>query len=187
MFEGIDSSGKTTILNNLCGEPHIKTLSSPPSPYDQLKQQVLENACPMSRLVFFLASNIQISENVEKLLPYFNVISDRYVFSTIVYHMALERIPYSSIEKIVSESLPYMRMPEKVILFTVDREEQLKRYKNKKDDLLQKQLAKDDEFQKRLIDNYKSVLKSFESNWIEINTTNLTFEETKERVLSNFK
>jgi thymidylate kinase len=74
-------------------------------------------------------------------------------------------------------------MPDKVILFTVDREEQLKRQKNKKDDRFQNQLIQDDGFQIRVTENYRTILDTFQVDWIEVNTTTLSLEETRKIVL----
>ena len=137
----------------------------------------------MSRLLFFLSSNIQLSETIQKILPNYNVISDRYVFSTIVYHLAIENVPYSDISELVTGVLPNIRMPNKVILFTVDREEQLRRQQKKQDDLFQTQLIQNDDFQIRVTESYRTVLDDLNMDWIEINTTCNTPEETKEIVL----
>jgi thymidylate kinase len=101
--------------------------------------------------------------------------------------MALEQVPYSDIQNIVSVILPYIQMPDKVILFTVDRKEQLKRHQNKHDDVFQNQLIQNDEFQVRVTNNYRTVLNVFDINWEEINTTNLSLDETKEIVHAKLK
>jgi thymidylate kinase len=156
---------------------------SPPEPFNQLKSKIFEQAVPLSRLLFFLSSNIQLSETIQKILPNYNVISDRYVFSTIVYHLAIENVPYSDISELVTGVLPNIRMPNKVILFTVDREEQLRRQQKKQDDLFQTQLIQNDDFQIRVTESYRTVLDDLNMDWIEINTTCNTPEETKEIVL----
>lgn len=100
VLEGIDGVGKTTVGKALAatlkkrGMPTI-FLATPPSPFDALAANVIEQCSIASRFFFFLSSLVHASNSIRQSLSSAAVICDRYIYSTIAYHRAfgLQRIP----------------------------------------------------------------------------------------------
>jgi len=92
-IEGIDGVGKSTIatelstrLNNL-GIPTLM-MRSPVGDY-QLAAPYVNNICDVdSHYLFYLSGVKHTSEEIRKALGHHSVVCDRYIFSTLAYHIA---------------------------------------------------------------------------------------------------
>jgi dTMP kinase len=171
VFEGIDGAGKTTTAIALATAVNGMYIKSPPEPFTNIKQRILESAAPLARFTYFLSSNIQLSELAKVYLQRNHVISDRYVWSTIAYHAAMENIQPSELYNLAKPLIHNLLMPHYVIYLTVKRETQLQRLKIKADNALQKRLLMSENFQARLKQAYECVRSLFCVDWIEIDTS----------------
>mgnify|MGYP000250471117 CR=1 FL=1 len=177
VFEGIDGAGKTSIAKELAKSIHGLYIQSPPKPFDQIKQRVLENAVPIARFLYFLSSNIQLSELAKSALRKNHVVSDRYIWSTIAYHSALENISPNELKAIVMPFMKFLIMPDYVVFLTVKRKIQLQRLRNRVENGLQKRLLVSNDFQTRLKEAYRYSKELFDVNWIEIDTSYKSIHE----------
>jgi len=172
IIEGIDGTGKTTIAKQLAEEINGQYIKSPPPPFDKIKQHVLETATPMARFTYFLCSNIQLSVLAKTLLSKSHVVADRYVWSTVAYHAAIERLSVRTPIKLIASFRKFLLMPDLVIFLTVQRQVQLTRIKKRSDNSLQRGLLLSNEFQLRLMKAYRDVEELFEVPLLRIDTTN---------------
>lgn len=174
VLEGVDGTGKTTIarrISNAIGGQYIK---SPPEPFAGIKQHVLETATPTARFTYFLCSNIELSSLAESLMDRTHVVTDRYIWSTLAYHAAIENISPSRLKYLVAPFQKFLIMPDFVVYLTVSREVQLARVKDRSDDTLQLELLLSDQFQQRLRKAYRSVRDYFKVAWVEIDTSHMS-------------
>lgn len=186
ILEGSDGTGKTTICNKI-KNTNIKILKCPSSPYSSIKKMVLEKNVPYSRLFYFLASNYAISNLVSQVLTTQHVVCDRYFYSTFAYHAALEKKDISDLIEIINYVEKTIIIPDFIFYLKVDRDIQVKRCKERKDDKLQQGLLLDEEFQKRLEKNYMYFKKKYKTKWIEIDTSEKTIEEINKIILEKSK
>jgi thymidylate kinase len=89
-IEGLDGVGKTTIARTLAeriGGVYYKT---PPPPYDSIRQTIDLRADPRTRFCFYLSAVGYASHQIGQLLMTQPVVCDRYIYSTIAYHSAMD-------------------------------------------------------------------------------------------------
>ncbi len=188
MFEGIDGSGKSTVAELVAKQVRGMYLKSPPLPFSMAKQRILETAAPAARLLYFIASNIEITQIVNRTLPKRHVIVDRYLWSTFAYHAAIEGISISSMRPIWKALCSYLRLPDLVIFLTAERKTQLRRLSNRSDDALQIRLLRSGRFQRDLRRAYSLTRRMWPVPWIEIDTSKKTAEaiawEVSNKILS---
>jgi thymidylate kinase len=187
VLEGIDYAGKTTIaegLSNYVGSP---ILSSPPLPFKKIKREILEMAAPLARLCYFLGSNVQISTEVRNRMGSAHVICDRYIWSTIAYHAAMEQMSVESLMPFVEQVRPSLLLPNFVFFLTVRRDVQLLRAKTRSESGIQRDLLMSNDFQNRLSLAYDEARKLIGLvKWVSIDTSELTIQETLSRILETF-
>ena len=187
VLEGIDLSGKTTMANLLAHSFDAELLKSPPSPFESIKQSVLEEAAPLARLYYFLASDIQISKMASEILARKRVICDRYLWSTLAYHSAIENIPPQYLVDFAKPLLRSLLMPDLVIYLKVNRESQLSRAKKRADDRFQHDLLLSDKFQQILNESYEQTKILVEIPWLEIDTSNVSVSESLQEIVAGIR
>jgi dTMP kinase len=187
VLEGVDLSGKTTLAPLLANELGAKLLKSPPAPFDAIKTSVLENASSFARLLYFLAANLEVSRIITGVLKHQPVICDRYVWSTIAYHSAIENSPETNIDNILSLLINSLAVPDLVVLLRVNRQAQLLRAQNKYDDPFQQRLLSSEDFQKSLDTAYENVNQHFKAPCIKVDTSYRPIAETVNIVTAEIK
>ena len=181
-FEGIDGGGKSTVAELVAKQVHGIYLKSPPPPFSSLKQEILETVDPVARLVYFAASNIEITRLVNRALLKKHVIVDRYLWSTFAYHAAIEGIALSSLRPIWTAIGSYLRLPDVVVFLTVKRRTQLRRLSNRSDDALQVRLLRSNRFQRNLRRAYGRTKAIWPVPRIEIDTSTKSAEAVAREV-----
>lgn len=120
-IEGIDGVGKTTVsrmLANALGGTYYKT---PPPPYESIRAEIDKKADPCSRFYFYLSAVSFASTEIRALLRSQTVVCDRYIYSTLAYHIAMD-------ECFRGHALPpRLLMPDVTILLVAGESERLKR------------------------------------------------------------
>ena len=176
VFEGADGSGKSTVAELVANRVHGKYLKSPPPPFSELKQKMLETATPVARFVYFIAANIEVTRIVNETLRNKNAIVDRYLWSTFAYHAAIENVNPESMRPIWSALSSELRLPDVVVFLTVERRSQLERLSDRSDDALQVRLLKSNQFQRRIAQAYRLTKSMWPVPWIEIDTSDKSAE-----------
>ena len=184
VLEGIDGSGKSTVAHLLNNESDIYAFESPPALFSPIKQSILESAAPLARLTYFLAGNMQISEDIKDLVKQKHVVCVRYIFSTIAYHAALENIGVEDVMPIIRGYIKQLILPNIVAFLDVSREAQLSRLKDRIDDSLQSKLTASEDFQMRLRKAYIDTQNAFNIPWENINTELSSKQEIIDKIKS---
>jgi dTMP kinase len=184
VLEGVDFSGKTTVANLLSQLLGARVLKSPPPPFESIKQSVLEDAEPLARFCYFLASNVQISKMASAIIATESVVCDRYVWSTIAYYSAIENVSPQRIVDLANPILKSLLLPNMVVFLRVDRQSQLLRARNKVDNRLQHDLLLSDKFQQKLGQAYEKTRNLIKVQWLEVDTSNLSVSESVQEIVA---
>jgi len=183
VFEGIDGSGKTTQANMFAEKINaIFTCEPTPGKIGKTIREVLSGSkCQKETLALLFAADrvehvIEIEENLKKS----HVVSDRYVYSSIVYQTT-QGIP----EEFVYSINNYAKVPDLVVILDVDTEEALKRMEGREKEIFEKI-----EFQNKIREKYYEIINSKNSKftpkygYILIDTSKKSLEEVHEEILA---
>ncbi len=89
VIEGIDGVGKTTCVPLLAEKIQAACYKIPSGLFKRTRAEIDASADVQVRFSFYLTSVFHASIEIGKLLLSQNVVCDRYIFSTIAYHLAL--------------------------------------------------------------------------------------------------
>lgn len=119
-IEGIDYVGKTTNAQNVAKAIGGVYFKSPSERFESMRE-VFNNGDQTSKFLFYLATLVQGSNDIELLLDISPVVVDRYLFTTICYHA------YTGVrvEMIDLKQLPIIK-PDLNVCLTTTKEEWLK-------------------------------------------------------------
>lgn len=186
VFEGIDGSGKSSTSRLLKDELLAKGISAvcfediedKNNGFNKLKKFIKSEATIESSLFFYIASSIYKSKLIKELLKTQWVICDRYVFSTIAYHLAKginpKLIPYLNKTSIL--------LPDHFILLKTEETVRLKRLKTRPDttseDLTPKTPGSFFDQMEQSFESYKPTI---------IDNTNINIHETIDQILKILK
>lgn len=132
VVEGLDSTGKSTLSELLAVELDATLLKCPP----QLKAPQLtdsdlrdyfDNRTPQKRRSYYRAANLIASELAERALQKGHVVMDRYWTSTVAFASLDDDLLLD--QKWCGRYPPELRVPDVVILLTVDEENRIQRHK----------------------------------------------------------
>lgn len=91
VFEGIDGVGKSTLAKSVAEELDGRYYKTPPEPYAS-RRAIADQLPPDLRFSFYLESMLYASREVEQLLGQGElVIADRWIWTTLAYHFALDK------------------------------------------------------------------------------------------------
>lgn len=88
VLEGISGSGKTELCKLLAQQISAQYYTTPPKMFCPSRKEVDAKACLQSRFLFYLASVVQASHEINEILKSQSVVCDKYILSTICYHIA---------------------------------------------------------------------------------------------------
>jgi len=179
VIEGVDGAGKTMTAKSLERDYNFRYHATPPEGYKPIRGYISEYASPISRLLYYMAGNIDASINIEKTLREQDVICDRYLFSTIISHSLRENIKWQETFKLIIPFQNYLIIPVQTFLLDVEPEEQIKRInlRNNGNHSSSDRIILENEFLRlKFRTIYLEIAK--ELNWIIINTTHRKLEET---------
>jgi deoxyguanosine kinase len=88
LFEGVDGSGKTSLAKLLAADLGGQYYHSPPQCLEPLRAYA-NSATPQVRYRYYLLGNYITSHELSKLLESFDVVVDKYLYSTIAFHQVL--------------------------------------------------------------------------------------------------
>jgi thymidylate kinase len=89
-IEGLDAVGKTTVAKALAVALEGVYYKTPSSPYDSLRASIDAKADPVARFYFYLSAVAFASAEIGELLKTSPVVCDRYLYSTVAYHRAMD-------------------------------------------------------------------------------------------------
>lgn len=165
-FEGIDGSGKTTIMNKLKEILGDNGIVYTKEPY-QFEGGALELKYPYQRLFRFMEDHVLHLEEV--ILPALRegklVICDRYIDSNLAYRcvdMGSARNKHDAIIEWLEVLHSFSVWPYRTILFEIGPELAMKRCKNKGEELAFDQAEK-------LVDSYNNIANYYNLRFCKIN------------------
>lgn len=89
ILEGISGSGKTELGKLLAQQVAGHYYTTPPEAFRPSRKEIDEKASLEARFWFYMASVVQASHEISKILETQNVVCDKYILSTICYHRAM--------------------------------------------------------------------------------------------------
>lgn len=89
-LDGVDGVGKTTVAKLLASDGSFRYYKSPSGPFAQLRKEIDSHATPIERYCFYRLATQFDSVQISRLLKTSPVVCDRYIFSTIAYHVAMD-------------------------------------------------------------------------------------------------
>ena len=183
VIEGLDATGKSTLVDKLATSLNATLLQCPPkleaSEFTNGDLRLhFDNRPSAQRRAYYRAANLIASEHAESALRKGHVVMDRYWTSTVAF-AALDA-DSSLDEEWHGRYPPELRAPDIVILLTVDEENRTKRMQ-KRGELMtaeEQNLAADVARREAILRIYRTF------NPIEINTSHLKPDVVLETVLA---
>ena len=116
-IEGLDGVGKTQVAKCLSEKLSYQYYRSPGGNFDKARVMVDDGSLdPLTRYFFFRAASQYDSGMIADILETSGVVCDRYIFSTLAYHSAMDTRVSSLFET------TGLLMPDCVILLVADEE-----------------------------------------------------------------
>ncbi|XRO75293.1 dTMP kinase [Methanocaldococcus sp. 28A] len=173
VFEGIDGSGKTTQSKILAGKLNAFWTYEPSnSEVGRFIREILSGKIKVdnkSLALLFAADRVEHTKLIKEELKRRDVVCDRYLYSSIAYQSVA-----GVDENFIKSINRYALKPDIVFLLVVDIEIALKRVKTK--DIFEKK-----EFLENVQKKYLELAE--ENNFIVIDTTNKSINDTHEEIL----
>src|SRR5205085_3065414 len=119
--EGIDGVGKSTVAGKLATALDGIYYKTPPPPYDSIRANIDKKADPWARFYFYLSAVSFASAEISRLRLTQSVVCDRYIFSTLAYHIAMDECFRGH------EVAPSLLMPDVTFLLVAVEEERVRR------------------------------------------------------------
>lgn len=170
VIEGLDGSGKSTICKKLSDELNWELYITPPYPFNQIRIDIDRNANSETRYYFYLASVLHASKEIKQILRRRHVVCDRYIYSTVCYHFALNpNLAYFDISHLD------ILKPDYVFYLDTSYEEGVRRIA-KRDNMKIEDIMNDKYGNRDFLSNVEKEFSKFEEI-IKINTENHTIDE----------
>lgn len=177
VIEGIDGSGKSTLINNLKNEIVSLHIEREPT-YSELgkyiRQIITNSSKPLTQETLLLLFTADRQEHIYGSNGIFFkkenqiIISDRYLFSSLAYQTKSKKDFEYALT--LNSRFP---LPEVLFYLDIEPETALERIHNRKEET---QIFENLEYLKRIKDNYEKTLQYFEK---ETNLTIIRLEATK--------
>ena len=188
--EGLDGSGKTTICNALAKTEKVKLLhTSIPKLLPDIRRIMNDNLkkyVPF-RFMYYLCAQQMPQEHISNYLKEGNdVIFDRYIYSTLATHLALDKLYNNNknseqIKILFYEAEKNFMTPDLVIFLNIDRVMRLKRIEGRQNS--------NDDTNETLMDLYLvefnkilTILKEKGKMVAEVNNSDISIDKTLENI-----
>jgi len=175
VIEGLDATGKSTLVENLTRALSAKMISCPPNIIIPSLQEGsirphFDSLSPLQRRAYYRFSNLVASEGASKHLTDSDVVMDRYWTSTAAFAAMDDDFEH---DIALGEYPDEIRVPDILILLTVDEENRLKRLhgRGEVETSEESELSSNVEKRLRVLESYKSF------NPIIIDTSNKSPEQ----------
>lgn len=121
-LEGIDGTGKTTTARALARQLNAMCYKSPGGMFAKVRHMVDGDGIdPLTRYFYYRAATQYDSQVISRILAYSTVVCDRYIYSTIAYHSAMD----PRIEGL--KDMTGLVIPDHTFLLTANEEVRLER------------------------------------------------------------
>ena len=89
-LDGVDGVGKTTVAKLLAADGAFQYYKSPSGPFTRFRPEIDAHATPLERYCFYRLAVQFDSARIGRMLEQGSVVCDRYIASTVAYHMAMD-------------------------------------------------------------------------------------------------
>jgi thymidylate kinase len=173
LIEGTDATGKTTTAENLADRIGGQPYQCPPKILKPIRDGIHEYS-PEANYHFYLSGNLIAAEEISGFLKDQHVVSDRYIYSTLVHHSIT-----------MGRDLPMPElplMPDHIIYVTATMDTIIERLGGR--DNLQKheKPAFMKEMQRRFLEYFKDL-----DNVLTVDTSELNEEQVVDFILENIE
>ena len=125
-LEGIDGTGKTTVARVLARQLNAMYYKSPGGVFAKTRHIVDGDGIdPLTRYFYYRAATQYDSQMIRQILKHSSVVCDRYIYSTIAYHSAMD----TRIEGL--KDITGLVIPDYTFLLTANEEVRLERLSNR--------------------------------------------------------
>lgn len=88
--DGVDGVGKTAVCKLFAEKSGLQYYKSPSGVFQTLRSEVDHRAAPLERYCFYRLAVEHDATCIRKMLEQGSVVSDRYIASTLAYHLVLD-------------------------------------------------------------------------------------------------
>ncbi len=88
--DGVDGVGKTVVCKLLAERSGLRYYKSPSGVFQTLRSEVDHRAAPLERYCFYRLAVEHDATCIRKMLERGSVVSDRYIASTLAYHLVMD-------------------------------------------------------------------------------------------------
>ena len=120
-IEGVDAAGKTSVSSALAQQLNAAYYKSPGNPFADFRHHVDGQIDPLTRYFFYRAAVQHDSKVIAQQLEQGPVICDRYIYSTLAFHIVLD----ARVEKI--SDFTGLLIPDLTVVLTTNREARVQR------------------------------------------------------------
>lgn len=176
VLEGLDGVGKSTIGKKLSHVLGGKFIETPTKDFEPLKRKIFEKPYDV-QFLFFMASNMDASYQINDILKQYPVVCVRYIPSTVVAYCTYTG---ECLEDVLNEIKLYIKKmikPDKTILLQVSEEEWYERiYGRGHLDNNDEKFIRDKKLRSKAMEIYLELAEKEE--WIIFDTSNKMPEES---------
>ncbi len=175
VIEGLDATGKSTLVEKLANELNANQLQCPPMSCTEMRVH-FDRCGPLQRRAFYRFSNLVASEKAQESLQFSDVVMDRYWTSTAAFTAMDDGFEH---DVLLGEYPPEISAPDILILLTVDEDNRLLRMsgRGQPETAEEAKLAQDLQKRQQVLDNYLAF------NPHIIDTSNLNPDQVLEAAL----
>lgn len=188
VIEGVDGTGKTTVGSILSVSHGLKVLETPTEPYYTIKQSVLEKESHLAKFLFFMASNISLSDQIKLYDKNEIIVCVRYLWSTIAYTIAfMDGVCSPEVATISSLIKDTVLFPKLVIIFNTDDKNLEERYQRKANGEYYCHLTDNLLFSNKLKSAYQQSFEIVPTKTVSIDTSEIDANEVAKLVIEHIK
>ena len=189
VIEGLDATGKTTIVPMLSASIDAMTLNCPPKLLDNKiidlgldhtsdLRKHFDKQPSIVRRAYYRAANLIASEQAKKTIETGkHVVMDRYWTSTIAFSVLDKEGPITNIE--YGTYPPEMLKPDIMIFLTVDEKHRSERLRGRGEVFTEEETLIEKEIEKR--ENVLNIYRKYER--VEVDTSMLTPKEVRDKII----
>ena len=185
VIEGLDATGKTTIVPMLSASIDAMALNCPPKLLDN---KIIDHTSDLRkhfdkqpsivRRAYYRAANLIASEQAKKTIDTGkHVVMDRYWTSTIAFSVLDKEGPITNIE--YGTYPPEMLKPDIMIFLTVDEKHRSERLRGRGEVFTEEETLIEKEIEKR--ENVLNIYRKYER--VEVDTSMLTPKEVRDKII----
>jgi len=123
-LEGVDGSGKSTVGKSLAEQAGGIYMKTPGEQYKAVRAHIDNGTPKETKLLFYLATVMDASAQIGRMLLTQPVICDRYIWSSLIPHAAYHDEDLGELERIWQPFSQRITQPTNTVLLTVSEDEQ---------------------------------------------------------------